>query len=110
EVKRLKALQKDIHDLFADLVERRRGGKLNGTPKSLFTGEFWTGMKAKDLGLIDGVGDMRSTLRKRYGDKVKPVLIQQRGLGLLGMLRRPPRIDGGGLGAGLIDALEERAW
>ncbi|MCC0054806.1 MAG: S49 family peptidase [Rhodobiaceae bacterium] len=113
EIKRLKALQKDIHDLFAGMVTERRGDKLKDGGKGLFTGEFWTGMKGVELGLADELGDMRSTLRRRYGDKVKPVLIQQRGMGLLGLLRRAPRVDSDGaasIGAGLIGALEERGW
>ena len=113
EIKRLKALQKDIHDLFVGMVTDRRGDKLKAGGKGLFSGEFWTGKKGIELGLVDEIGELRSGLRRRYGDKVKPVLIQQRGFGLFGLLRRAPRIDGSvaaDIGAGLIGALEERGW
>jgi len=70
EVARLKALQKEIHESFIALVRDRRGARLKGDDKTLFSGEFWSGAAARDLGLIDGVGEMRQTLRERYGEKV----------------------------------------
>ena len=42
DVKRLKAIQKDIHEHFIALVKERRGAHLKGTDKTLFSGEFWT--------------------------------------------------------------------
>ena len=75
DVKRIKAIQKDIHDHFIALVKERRGAKLKGTDKTLFSGEFWTAQKAIELGLADSIGDLRSNLRERYGDKVRTPLI-----------------------------------
>lgn len=75
DVKRIKAIQKDIHDHFIALVRERRGSRLNGTDKTLFSGEFWTAQRALDLGLVDGIGDLRSTLRDRYGEKVRTPLV-----------------------------------
>jgi serine protease SohB len=75
DVKRLKAIQKDIHERFIALVKERRGSRLKGTDKALFSGEFWTAANALDLGLIDNIGDLRSFLRSRYGDKVRTPLI-----------------------------------
>ena len=63
DVKRIKAIQKDIHEHFIALVKERRGTKLRGTDKILFSGEFWTAQKAIDLGLADSIGDLRSNLR-----------------------------------------------
>jgi serine protease SohB len=71
DVKRLKAIQRDIHERFIALVKERRGAKLNGTEKTLFSGEFWTADNARELGLIDTIGDLRSFLRSRYGEKVR---------------------------------------
>ncbi len=53
DVKRLKAIQKDIHGHFIALVKERRGGKLQGNDKTLFSGEFWTAQAAIDLGLAE---------------------------------------------------------
>jgi len=75
DVKRLKALQNEIHVTFIDLVKRRRGDLLKGSDDNLFTGEFWTGTTAQKLGLIDGIGDVRTVMRARYGEKVKLKLI-----------------------------------
>jgi serine protease SohB len=75
DVRRIKAIQKDIHEHFIALVKGRRGGKLNGADKTLFSGEFWTAEKAIELGLADGMGDVRSTLRERFGEKVHTPLI-----------------------------------
>jgi serine protease SohB len=70
DVERLKAAQHLIHERFIALVKERRGDKLAGPEKTLFSGEFWVGGKALELGLVDRIGDLRGTLRERFGDKV----------------------------------------
>ncbi len=71
DVKRLKSLQKELHRNFISLVRDRRGDRLNGTARRLFSGEFWTGSTAVDLGLVDGIGDVRQVMREKFGDNVK---------------------------------------
>lgn len=113
DVKRIKAIQKDIHEHFIGLVKTRRGGKLNGSDKALFSGEFWTAEKAIELGLADRMGDLRSILRERFGEKVyAPLISAERSL--LG--RRLPGVNFAdaiahrpGLADELISALEVRA-
>ena len=113
DVKRIKAIQKDIHEHFIGLVKTRRGGKLNGSDKALFSGEFWTAAKAIELGLADRMGDLRSILRERFGEKVyTPLISAERSL--LG--RRLPGVNFAdaiahrpGLADELISALEVRA-
>ena len=75
DVERLKALQRDIHQEFIELVKRSRGARLKGPEKTLFSGEYWTGGKAIELGLADGIGDLRATLRARFGDDVVTPLV-----------------------------------
>ena len=114
DVKRIKSIQKDIHAHFIALVEERRGDKLkNSEKKTLFSGEFWTAEKAIELGLADAIGDLRSVLRERYGEKVRtPLIAADRGffgrkipgLGSLDALARQP-----GLADDFISALETRA-
>jgi serine protease SohB len=110
DVKRLKAIQKDIHERFIALVKERRGAKLSGTDKTLFSGEFWTAANALELGLIDNIGDLRSFLRSRFGDKVRMPLIAAEKSWLS---RRVSGLGGAELPSGLaveaISALEERA-
>jgi serine protease SohB len=113
DVKRIKAIQNDIHDHFIALVKERRGSKLNGSDKTLFSGEFWTAQKAIELGLADRIGDLRSTLRERFGEKVHTPLISGErslfgrrlaGVGLVDAVTRQP-----GLADDFISALETRA-
>ncbi|MBF9195459.1 S49 family peptidase [Microvirga sp. BT290] len=111
DVVRLKGLQRRIHDIFADLVKDRRGEKLNDSYDDLFSGAFWVGAEAVDLGLVDGLGDIRSVMRQRFGDKVRFRMIEPVRPPLLGRLlgRRAvgdiSLIDPGEI----VGALEERA-
>jgi serine protease SohB len=123
DVERLKALQQEIHQGFIDLVKRSRGARLKGPEKTLFSGEYWSGAKAIELGLADGIGDLRSTLRARFGDKVvTPLIAAERslfgrvrpGIGLRGTSPSvgagfDPLSYGAELAGGIISALEERA-
>ncbi|MFB6464784.1 S49 family peptidase [Bradyrhizobium tunisiense] len=100
DVAKLKAIQREIHQIFISLVRDSRGARLKGDDDTLFTGEYWAGESSVALGLADSIGDLRSTLRARYGEKVlTPVIAQPTGLlsGLLG--RKSP-------GAGQLSALE----
>ncbi len=76
DVERLKGLQSHIHETFIEQVKSRRGERL--AEGDLFTGEFWVGQKAIDLGLADGIGHAVPKLKEIYGDKVKLVPYQQR--------------------------------
>lgn len=69
DVERLKDIQREIHELFIALVKERRGSALGDDP-DLFTGAFWTGQSGLELGLVDRLGDVRSVMRERWGDKV----------------------------------------
>jgi signal peptide peptidase SppA len=70
-IERLEALQRDIHGSFKDIVRLRRGAKLKGDDDTLFNGDVFTGRGALANGLIDGIGELRGTLRARFGDKVQ---------------------------------------
>jgi signal peptide peptidase SppA len=69
DVKRLKALQAQIHQAFVDQVKNRRGARLGGD--DLFTGEFWLGHKAIELGLADGIGHIVPTMKQIFGEKTR---------------------------------------
>ena len=106
DVSRLKTLQADIHEHFIALVRGSRGDRLNESEEGLFTGAFWTGAKALKYGLIDGIGDIRSILRARYGDKIKlRVIGPKRGLSLSRLFGSEMRALPGALSA----EIEERA-
>ncbi len=90
DVERIKSLQRDIHDVFIGAVKERRAGLLKGTDAELFSGAFWSGPRALNLGLIDGVSDVRSKMRELHGDKVKLKAVPLSPPGLLGRLRSLP--------------------
>jgi len=76
EVDRLKALQADIHQQFITHIESRRGSRLNGDRDALFSGAFWTGQTALELGLIDAIGECRQTLLNRFGSETEIMMIE----------------------------------
>lgn len=125
DVERLKALQRDVHDVFIGIVKDRRAGKLSGPDTELFSGGFWSAPKALEYGLIDGISDLRSKMREIYGEKVQLLNVPLARSGLLGRLRRlpsmahvaPPDGLGGDIAAApglaiaedLVSAIEARA-
>jgi ClpP class serine protease len=117
DVARLKAVQQDIHRMFIALVRERRGDRLRGPDDTLFSGEYWVAGAARDLGLVDQLGDIRSVLRERFGPEVAmlPVAPERSLFG-----RKPPGVAGftpealfgiaqRGLADDIISALEDRA-
>jgi signal peptide peptidase SppA len=117
DLSRLKAIQTDVHESFKSLVRSRRGRKLKLPEEQLFNGDFWTGKRAAEHGLVDGLGDLRAVLRDRFGEKVRILTMGERS----GWLRRrlgvrlggetseftAPNL-GAGFAAGLLTAIEER--
>jgi signal peptide peptidase SppA len=108
DVEWLKGLHADLHDQFKAWVKERRNNKLKATDDELFAGEVWTGSKAVELGLVDGIGTIRSVLAKRFPDAEltvaeprKPLLAK---LGLTGASTRS-----GDLVTQVLASLEERA-
>ena len=117
DVARIKSLQREIHAIFIALVKESRGSRLKGADDDLFSGEYWAGETSVALGLADSIGDLRSTLRARFGEKVlMPVIAPPTGM-LSGLLGRKSagagalgQLDGiAGLPDDLISALETRA-
>ena len=109
DIEHLMSLQLEIHDVFISMVKQRRGSKLSDNP-DLFTGLFWTGIKGKELGLVDELGDMRSFLRARYGERTKLRLISP-SRGLFGMRAGAGGVSAIGAGAAeaLVESVDERA-
>ena len=115
DIEYLKSLQLEIHKVFIDMVKMRRGERL-ADDTTIFSGLFWSGQRGLDLGLIDGLGDMREVIKRRYGKDAKLELIGS-ARSLFGK-RVPGVVFGAGAGAseiaagaalGLAASLEERA-
>lgn len=107
DVERLHRLQAEIHDGFKDWVRERRTGKLSSDEATLFSGEFWTGKRGLELGLVDGLGELRATLQARYGAKVHlPVIGPRRRL--LSRFGLATSLEG--VGPATLAAIEERLY
>jgi signal peptide peptidase SppA len=115
DVARLTALQQDIHETFKEHVRRRRAGRIDPADETLFSGEVLTGRMALARGLVDGIGDLRSVMRARFGDKVRlvPIAAKRR---RWWMTRLRPGVEsephGGAMAAAFaefLDWLEARA-
>ena len=119
DVARLENVQRQIHDNFKELVRSRRGQRLSLAEEELFSGDFWLGTRAVDIGLADGIGDIRGILRERYGKTVRIRTIGRRpgwlrrrcGCGMGSAFGAPfgPE-EGSGLIDNLLASVEARAW
>ncbi|HEX4251740.1 MAG TPA: S49 family peptidase [Pseudonocardia sp.] len=106
-------MQGQLHELFKDWVRSRRGAKLGegaDAANELFTGEVWTGAKAAELGLVDGLGTLREIISSRFPD-ADPVLVEGRKplLARLGVGGVSVRGGVSTLVADLVQAAEVRA-
>lgn len=106
DVKRLKTIQSDIHEEFIDWVKSRRGDKLDGQDKELFEGQFWTGNKAKQLGIIDDLGELKSICEARFGDNLKFIDCYPGAGFIASLLGQDTRFS---LGRDMQESLEEKA-
>src|SRR5215510_8007926 len=110
DVERLERLQAEIHDGFKDWVRQRRAGRLVDDDGLLFSGEFWTGRRGLELGLVDGLGELRAILQARYGAKVHlPVITPRRRLlSRFGLGTSVGGMGIDGIGPATLAAIEER--
>ncbi|MHA6779472.1 S49 family peptidase [Pseudonocardia saturnea] len=107
----LRDLQDQLHEMFRDWVTTRRGSRLS-TGSDLFTGEVWTGAKAVEMGLVDGLGTVRAVLGERFPD-AEPVHVDARKPLLARLGIGGPAAAGSPFGAdgllGIMQAAEIRA-
>lgn len=118
DIERLKAIQRTVHDVFIGVVKDRRGARLKGLDAELFSGAFWAAPEALELGLIDGISDVRTKMREIHGDKVRLRVVPLERGWLAGRLRRLPSLAAGAgappqqglaLADDLVSAIEIRA-
>lgn len=115
DLERLKVIQTEIHEAFRQWVRARRGERLaeDKDGEDLMQGAFWTGERALDLGLIDGIGTVGAVMEDKFGEDVRLVEISAERKGLLASLLpfdSEGRLSGAGIDLGsLWDVAEERA-
>ena len=79
DIDRLKDIQEQIHENFINYVKSRRGSRINQTNSDeIFSGLFWVGNKALELGLADGIGSIDQILKNKFGNKIKIKMINQK--------------------------------
>jgi serine protease SohB len=99
----LNGVMEGLYQAFVAYIRARRADKLNGDDATLFSGAFWTAEQALSLGLVDSLGELRSTLRARFGDKVVLQPVDRR-RGLLSRLGIGSSAAQGQLAEGLVGA------
>ena len=115
DVARLTQILEEIHDAFIGIVKERRGAQIEAPDTEVFSGAFWSAPRAMELGLIDGITDLRTKMQELHGEKVRLRVVPLSRGGLLSMLRRPnmerlgPTGSGGALANDLLSAAEARA-
>ena len=61
--KHAQAMLDQIHQQFIEVVRQGRGERLKETPE-MFSGLFWTGQQAVDMGLADALGSLDGIARE----------------------------------------------
>jgi signal peptide peptidase SppA len=113
DVAHLTELQGDIHEAFKDLVRERRGARLKGDEETLFSGAFWTGRRALEHGLIDGIGELRGIMRARFGEAVRFKMVgepRRWWRPRLGRLASAEASASADWATGVLGAIEDRLW
>jgi signal peptide peptidase SppA len=90
DVALLEDLQRDVHEVFTNVVKERRAGRLTGVEDEMFSGSFWSAARARELGLIDGIADLRTKMQELHGPKVRLKAVPLAAGGLLARFRRLP--------------------
>jgi signal peptide peptidase SppA len=107
----LRGLQDQLHEMFRAWVVARRGDRL-ASDVELFNGEVWTGARAAEMGLVDGLGTARGVLTERFPDaELVPIegrrpLLARLGIGAAPAALKPAPAD---LVAQFAQAAEIRA-
>ena len=66
DVTKIKQVLTQVHQNFIDLVIAGRGDRLHGDHQKLFSGDFWTGKEATNLGIVDGTANLWTVLRQEF--------------------------------------------
>ena len=109
DIERLGTVQRDLHESFKSLVRARRGARLKGDDSALLSGEIFSGGRALAAGLIDGIGDLRGTMRERFGEnlRLRQIEPERRRFAFLSFAR-PRRLDIADIVLDLTARIEER--
>jgi signal peptide peptidase SppA len=109
-IKILTDAQRDVHESFKQIVREARGKKLLKSEDELFNGAFWSGDTAAKYGIIDKAGDMRSILKKKYGNKIKFINVEPKKKGFIKeLLSQKISLFNSNLTETLVTKIEQRS-
>jgi signal peptide peptidase SppA len=101
DIEFVKKVLDELHDRFKEWVRTRRGTRLVGDEATLFDGSWFVGTRARELGLLDGFGDLDAVVRGISGDRAVARVFRPQ---LRGFLRRLPRLAVNAV----LDAVDEQ--
>ncbi len=104
----LKEAQKDIFENFKNIVRKHRQNKLTKAEDELFTGAFWAGSTAHKLGLIDGIGDLRSKMQEKFGDDVEFIEITAKKSFIKNLISDKTSFSGQKITKEILQTIEDR--
>ncbi len=99
----VQSLLDELHGRFKDWVRTRRAGRLPADEALVFDGGWMTGARAKELGLVDRLGDLDAVLRELGGAKARAATFRPR---RPGWLARLPRM----MAREVVAAVVEETW
>jgi len=94
----------DAHDMFKAWVRERRGAKLTAAEDQVFDGGYMLGEKAKELGLVDELGDLDGVVTELGGEKARAVYLKPKNP------RGVWRFLTGGAAEALVDIVERKLF
>ncbi len=101
----LEAMLVDVHQQFIKAVKDGRGARLKENTPGLFSGLIWSGSKAIDNGLVDGLGTVDSVARDIVkAEDLVDYSIEENSLDKLA------RRLGLSFGAGVMQAVNKTSW
>lgn len=111
DVAHLKSLQANLHEQFKDYVKSRRGGRITADDSEVFTGAFWSGNTALELGLIDQLGTTHQVLEQKFGADFRLVTISAKsGFSLMSALSSSQNSQAAQVADHLVAHVDERLW
>lgn len=111
DVAHLRSLQEQLHEQFKDYVKSRRGARITADDETVYSGAFWSGSTALDLGLIDSLGTMHQVLVQKFGEDYRLISIQAKsGLSLLSAFSSSQQNIINDTATHLIETVDEKAW
>ena len=114
DVSHLKSLQAQLHDHFISYIKSRRGGKITAPDDEVFTGAFWSGSTALELGLIDAIGNLHQVMAQKFGQDYRLVTMSAKSnfslLSALSSSASPKETMMGDATDAVINKLDERSW